>query len=764
VLQAMVVRPIAGRHRPLIWGLLAGILFLALALRLYGLDGDSLWLDEISAAVFSKLDLATLMATISERNDAPLLYVATNVWMSIAGDTEFSLRFPAALLGSLSVLLAYKLGEILWGKREGLLGAFLLALNGYHIRYSQEFRQYALMVFLALLSLILLLKALQSNQWRLWLGFVVSASLGLYNHAYGLLVLLSEIIFALWVLCRGWSASRATGERAPGKPAQAPLYPVGRSFMLALSLFLITLSYLPWLPIFWAQASRHIDSSPTAESAAGPLLAITFLREVALTFSAGIGTGYLAVETASAGGVPAQEALDISAWQSLVLVSFLALFLYGLVSCQRQGLMLVLPWFAIPFVLLCFVTRNRFVHARYVLYILPLYLLLIARGTARLSRVLSGYLGTGGADGKRLLALTVAPALVLGVLSLESACRYHASQREDWRGAARYLEDNLESRDAILVDGSAYRPEGDDGRVSQCLSYYLPSVGNQQTHVLAVRPTVWRGLEHLEHPDGSIWAVIWYPDRPATWEADEEVIVTDFQDLALLRLREPSGVLFRDTVQMLRVLVRLLPHQARFDAHLALAELDLRAGSYQHAELELNSAAEVKPDSPGASQDLDDATAKLRVLSRRLQVVQRPLWRNLDFQIALLGYGLDDPTAMSGSTLELTLWWTPLVTMDEDYTAFIHLTDEEGQVWAQDDKLLENEGRHTSTWTSSQLVREEYQLELPLDIPPAQYRIQAGIYNWETRKRLPVWDEEWHRQPTDAVALGTITVTAPDSR
>jgi uncharacterized membrane protein len=754
----MIARLITGRDRLVIWGLLIGIFFLGMGLRLYELDADSLWMDEISGAMFSKLDLPSLVATISERNDAPLLYLVTHVLVTILGDGEFALRFPAVLLGSLSVLLSYKLGEILWSRREGLLAAFLLASNSYHIHYSQEFRQYALMVFLALFSLILLLKALRNNQWTLWIGFVASASLGLYNHGFAFLVLLAEVIYAVWILWQDWLTTRRRGNRPTGNSSQVSLDPARRSFMLVLSLSLIALAYVPWLTIFWGQASRHIASSPTAESAADPLLSLAFLREVILTFSAGIGTGHLWVETASAGGILAQEALEISVWQGLAVLLFVALFVYGLIGCRRDRLMLVVPWLATPFVLLCFVTRNRFVHARYVLYILPIYLLLIARGSVRLSQVLSRRLGTRGVGGKRLLALTVVPALLLGLLSLESARLSYASHREDWRSVAWYLKDNLASHDVVLADGKAYRPEGDDRRVMQCLSYYLSPLGSPEPPIVPVRPIVWRHLERIEHSDGGVWAVIWYPDRPATWDAVEEIAVTDFQDLAVLRLREPSTVLFRDTVDMLQVLVGLLPPEARFDVHLALAEMYLRTGRYQHAELELRSAAQVKPDSPGASQDLDDESAKLQALSRSLEDMQRPLWKNLGLQLALLGYTLDPPTARASSTVELTLWWMPLATMDKDYTAFIHLVDEEGRIWAQQDKLLQHNDRPTSTWEMGKIVREEYELELAADTPPGEYAVKAGTYYWQTGERLPVWDEFGGRVADDAILLGPISV------
>ncbi|NIN70219.1 MAG: hypothetical protein GTO63_37185, partial [Anaerolineae bacterium] len=119
----------------------------------------------------------------------PLLSLIIHVFFGCWGQNEFVARLPSALFGSLSILLAYKVGETLWTREVGMTGAFLLAVNAYHVQYSQEARHYALMVFLALLSLIFLLKALRGNSTGLWIGFVICTALGLYNHYFAFLFL-----------------------------------------------------------------------------------------------------------------------------------------------------------------------------------------------------------------------------------------------------------------------------------------------------------------------------------------------------------------------------------------------------------------------------------------------------------------------------------------------------------------------------------------------------------------------------------------------
>jgi hypothetical protein len=752
-------RRIMRKERLVIWGWLLGILAVGMALRLHNVEAESLWLDEVATAIWSQLDLPSLVATIAARNDPPLLYLVTRMFVAILGDGEFVLRLPAVLFGSLSLLLAYKAGEILWSSQEGLLGAFLLAVNAYHIRYSQEARHYALMVFLALLSLIFLLKALQKGQKRLWIGFVVSTSLSLYNHAFAFLFLLAEIVYSASVLSKSWLTVKRGDSSLQGGSSQVSHVPARQALALVVSLALVGLSYLPWLPVFWGQASRHLASSRAVVSPPGPQLSLAFLREVVMTYSAGIGTGHLYLETASVGGVLAPEALGISIWQGVALLLFVMLFLYGLVGCGRKRLLLVVLWLGIPFAVLSFVTTKRFVHARYVLYILPLYLLVIARGTVWLMRILNRRPATGEADRKRILVLNVATALLLGLVSLESVVRYHSSHKEDWRAVAWYLNEQLAPHDIVLADGKAHRPLGDDGRVILCLSYYLESYGASETPIVPVRPIIWRDLKRLEHSDGSIWTVLWYPDRPATWDSVEEVTVVDFHDLAILRLREPSGNTLRDTLQILRVLVDLLPPEARFDVHLALGEIYLRTGIHKQAELELRSATQVKPDSPEASQDLDDARAQFLALSDRLDGVQHPLWRNLGDVVAFLGHDIHPPNAHAGATMEVTLWWQALAEMDRDYSVFVHVADQDGRIWAQVDSQVLDEDRPTSRWRMGDVAKVQYEMALAPDIPPGEYTVKFGMYYWETGERLPVWDESGQRLPGDTIVLGHISIT-----
>jgi hypothetical protein len=139
---------------------------------------------------------------------------------------------------------------------------------------------------------------------------------------------------------------------------------------------------------------------------------------------------------------------------------------------------------------------------------------------------------------------------------------------------------------------------------------------------------------------------------------------------------------------------------------------------------------------------------------RELEGMEHLLWRDFGGVAGLVGYSIEEVGARGEYRLEISLWWQVLAKTDRDYTVFIHLVGTEGRVWAQEDKLLQNDSRATSAWRVGEIVREEYELPLPADIPPGEYRVVAGVYYWETGQRLPVWDENGERVADDAILLG----------
>ena len=741
------------RIRAVTWGALLIIFFLGLGLRLYQLDGDSLWLDEIVTATKAQLGLLSI-PRIAAQTDTfpPLLYMLTHLFMRYSGDSDFVVRLPAALLGSLSILLIYGVGSMLWTRVEGLAGAFLLSVNPWHIRYSQEARWYAPMVFLSLLSLLFLLKALQGNSRGPWVAFALVTSLALYNHYFAFLILPAQVLYAARVIWKNWASTRrgpteathedkalprSLGQLATGGPSDQPVdvrvhhprnMPNARTqaSYLICSLVLIALCYMPWLPMMHQQLFGPIIhfQGVRAEVEQGIELSLQLYQDMLIAYSGVSGAA---------------------------LLLLLILFLLGLARCKPRQLLLFGLWFAMPFLFISLAQTARWVHPRYGIHVLPIYLLLVARGIDTIRHYL-GWYGPGRiAHHVWPLAGMTSLVILVGILQMPSLRDYYFEQKEDWRAAAGYLADHLQPGDAILAESLEFRIARHDNRVPTCLQYYLNAYGMESVPILRVRLGLWHELQQLQGWNGQLWGVIYSPDALA---ASENAQRADFFQISVIGLREPSGRAMQDTELLLKALLDILPRgDAHFDVHLTLADIGVQTGQLVEAETQLQMASAVQPDDSRASRSLDRLQLRRQQLSQALEGMRHPLWRDIGAVMALLGHDLSQEAKGSNNTLQLTLWWQVLQDTDTDYTSFIHVVGQDNRVWAQADIRLQQGERPTSTWKVGEIVRQQCQVVLPADMPSGEYSIMVGAYYWETGERLPVWDGSGRRLADDVIIL-----------
>ncbi len=166
--------------------LIVGIMLLALGLRLYHLNAQSLWYDEGFSVYLSHKSPGEIVSQTAADIQPPLYYLMLHGWMKLFGDDEPAVRGLSVLFGVLTVPLIYGVARHLFRRHlAGLLAALLLAVSPLHIWYGQETRMYTLLVFLCLLSsYFLLLLASRSRQERnpgvwgdllLWLAYTLTS-------------------------------------------------------------------------------------------------------------------------------------------------------------------------------------------------------------------------------------------------------------------------------------------------------------------------------------------------------------------------------------------------------------------------------------------------------------------------------------------------------------------------------------------------------------------------------------------------------------
>jgi 4-amino-4-deoxy-L-arabinose transferase-like glycosyltransferase/Ni/Co efflux regulator RcnB len=126
----------------------------------------------------------------------------------------------------------------------------------------------------------------------------------------------------------------------------------------------------------------------------------------------------------------------------------------------------------------------------------------------------------------------------------------------------------------------------------------------------------------------------------------------------------------------------------------------------------------------------------------------RPVEYLLGDAIVLSGYDI----ARRGETLAITLTWKAKALSPVDYTVFVHLMDEAGNIIAQQDGPPAAGRYPTMWWLAGDAVPDPHVLELvgPL---PRRAGLRVGMYDPTTGVRLPAFDLHGARLPDDVIPL-----------
>lgn len=120
--------------------------WLAFFLRVFGLNFQSLWRDEVNALRSATRALPQLLETFRKPGEnGPAHFLSLRCWLAASGHCEFALRFPSVWAGTLAVPVIYVLVRRLAGGRPASIAALLAATAPYLI--------WCMPAFLALASL-----------------------------------------------------------------------------------------------------------------------------------------------------------------------------------------------------------------------------------------------------------------------------------------------------------------------------------------------------------------------------------------------------------------------------------------------------------------------------------------------------------------------------------------------------------------------------------------------------------------------------------
>ncbi len=212
----------AREHSRAFW-IVVGLTALAAVLRFATLGVQSYHHDEIVTA--SRILRAGFGHAMHEvwvsESTPPVYYALAWVWTQLVGTGEFGLRSLSAAAGVATVPVAYLIGVELRGRRAGLWGAALVAVNPMMLWYSQEARAYALVALFGALSILYWLRAERSGARRDFVWWGVWSGLALGTHYFVAFPILAEALMLL--RRRGRASLGGIGIVAACSLALAPL-------------------------------------------------------------------------------------------------------------------------------------------------------------------------------------------------------------------------------------------------------------------------------------------------------------------------------------------------------------------------------------------------------------------------------------------------------------------------------------------------------------------------------------------------------------
>ncbi|MBF0595780.1 MAG: glycosyltransferase family 39 protein, partial [Candidatus Omnitrophica bacterium] len=193
-----------------VWLALSGIVLLGAGLRLFGLDIQSLWNDELHAWAISaqkSIGGVVFLVALQWEGHPPGYHMFLHC-LEIFGNSEVILRLPSAICGILSIIWIFLLGCRLFSWQEGLVASVLMAFSQCPIFYSQEARPYAFLILFSIVTVyywLSIVEHLQSNRKvKVYtiLVYLLSSLICCYLHYYGLYLIFLQGVASFAFYCR----------------------------------------------------------------------------------------------------------------------------------------------------------------------------------------------------------------------------------------------------------------------------------------------------------------------------------------------------------------------------------------------------------------------------------------------------------------------------------------------------------------------------------------------------------------------------------
>jgi 4-amino-4-deoxy-L-arabinose transferase-like glycosyltransferase len=384
------------------------ILLLASVLYFFQLGKESFWVDEL----YSVHDAQDLFSIGLIR---PGYFVPLHFWLQISSNDAW-LRSLSIPFGLGSVWLTYQIGRRANGELTGIVAALMLALSPLYINFVQMVRMYSFANFLGLAGTLALMYALERPHIRLykalWAGLRV---LVMITAPLNSTLLFADIVIIAMTFRRH------------------------RKVLINFGTWLVVIGVL-WLPSLLALVFQTLDflggALDVADKVGGDSSRHGFpsLKDVILR-----------LRNFTASPFPPTSRLVSLFYQSYTLLMLGLLSLTLVRKRVSPQLIWISIWTFVPAAAF-FVVSQRLWIDRYLIFLAPFVIILLAAGFVRLWQM------------KRAVGIGVAIFYLVAVAG--GLHRYYSVQdREDWRGVSQAITAQAQAGDVIVFSEEMGSPK-----------------------------------------------------------------------------------------------------------------------------------------------------------------------------------------------------------------------------------------------------------------------------------------------------------------
>ena len=199
------------------------VLFIAVFVRIYDMNKESIWWDEYTSVVhlhppksyeksprFDHWNNAMGRETAKSLFDfwkqnrvldpatMPLYYTLEYGWNKYINRNATSIRFLSLSIALLILPVIYLLGRKLYGHMAGLIAALCVAMSPIHALFAIEIRMYCIFTLLALLSVYTFVNVVENPSKRWWTAHALANLFLFWTHPFSIFIPCVEGLFLLY--------------------------------------------------------------------------------------------------------------------------------------------------------------------------------------------------------------------------------------------------------------------------------------------------------------------------------------------------------------------------------------------------------------------------------------------------------------------------------------------------------------------------------------------------------------------------------------